>query len=76
VLSHLAFGYLNRGDNQQAADFAARAVAIDPTSSEGWIVLGAARDALGDGKSARDAYRKCVELGQGDYVQECRRVAH
>jgi cytochrome c-type biogenesis protein CcmH/NrfG len=76
VLSHLAFGYLNRGDNQQAADFAARAVAIDPTSSEGWIVLGAARDALGDGKAARDAYRKCVELGQGDYVQECRRVAH
>jgi hypothetical protein len=75
VLSHLAFGYLNRGDNQQAADFAARAVAIDPTSSEGWIVLGAARDALGDGKAARDAYRKCVELGQGDYVQECRRVA-
>jgi CheY-like chemotaxis protein len=76
VLSHLAFGYLNRGDNQHAADFAARAVAIDPTSSEGWIVLGAARDALGDGKAARDAYRKCVELGQGDYVQECRRVAH
>jgi Flp pilus assembly protein TadD len=75
VLSRLAFGYLNRGDNQQAADYAARAVAVDPTSSEGWIVLGAARDALGDAKGARDAYRKCVELGTGEYLQECRRVA-
>ena len=46
-----------------------------PTSSEGWIVLGAARHALGDPHGARDAYRKCVEIGRGSYVEECRRVA-
>jgi Flp pilus assembly protein TadD len=75
VLSRLSFGYLNRGDNQRAADYAARAVAVDPTSSEGWIVLGAARDALGDPKGARDAYRSCVDVGKGEYLTECRRVA-
>jgi CheY-like chemotaxis protein len=75
VLSRLAFNHLNRGQNQQASDYAARAVAVDPTSSEGWIVLGAARHALGDAHGARDAYRKCVEVGRGSYVDECRRVA-
>lgn len=76
VLSRLAFNYLNRGENQKASDYAARAVAVSPASSEGWIVLGAAKHALGDPRAARDAYRKCVELGQGPYVDECRRVAH
>jgi CheY-like chemotaxis protein len=75
VLSRLAFNHLNRGQNQQASDYAARAVAVDPTSSEGWIVLGAARHALGDPHGARDAYRKCVEVGRGSYVEECKRVA-
>jgi tetratricopeptide (TPR) repeat protein len=75
VLSRLAFSYLNRGQNQQASEYAARALAVDPTSSEGWIVLGAARHALGDPHGARDAYRKCVEIGRGAYVEECRRVA-
>jgi hypothetical protein len=75
VLSRLAFSYLNRGENQKASELAARAVAVDPTSSEGWIVLGAAQHALGDIHAARDAYRKCVELGKGSYVEECRRVA-
>lgn len=75
VLSRLAFNYLNRGENERASDFAARAVAVDPTNSEGWIVLGAARQALSDPRGARDAYRKCVELGRGPYVAECRRVA-
>ena len=75
VLSRLAFNYLNRGQNQQASEYAARALAVDPTSSEGWIVLGAARHALGDAHGARDAYRKCVEVGRGAYVEECRRVA-
>ncbi len=75
VLSRLAFNHLNRGQNQQASDYAARALAVDPTSSEGWIVLGAARQALGDPHGARDAYRKCVEVGRGSYVDECKRVA-
>jgi hypothetical protein len=75
ILSHLAFSYLNRGDNTPARDYAARAVAVDPANSEGWIVLGAARATLGDGPGARDAYKKCVEFGKGEYVAECKRVA-
>jgi Flp pilus assembly protein TadD len=74
VLSRLAFGYLNRGRNSDAASFAARAVETDQTNSEGWIVLGAARDQLGDHKGAKDAYRKCAELGRGAYTTECRNM--
>ena len=74
VLSKLAFHYLNRGKSERAREFASRAVAVDPASSEGWIVLGAARHALKDRDGAREAYRNCVKLGKGQYVQECRRM--
>jgi Flp pilus assembly protein TadD len=74
VLTRLAFNHLNRGDNARARDFAARAAALDARSSEAWIVLGAARDALGERTAAREAYKSCVELGHGDYVTECRRM--
>jgi len=74
LLSRMAFNHLNRGDNKSAEDFAARAAAVDPTSSEAWIVLGAARDGQGNRTGARDAYKRCVELGRGDYVEECRRM--
>jgi hypothetical protein len=74
ALSRLAFYRLNRGKNREAADYAARALQGDPTSSEAWIVLGAARDALKDRQGSRDAYRKCAEIGKGEYVGECRRM--
>ncbi|HEX2677650.1 MAG TPA: DUF4388 domain-containing protein, partial [Polyangiales bacterium] len=74
VLSRLAFGYLNRGRSADAAEYAQRAVDRDPTNSEGWIVLGAAKHELGDRKAAKEAYRKCVEQGRGSYVEECRRM--
>jgi CheY-like chemotaxis protein/Flp pilus assembly protein TadD len=74
VLSRLAFGYLNRGRNADAASFASRAVETDPSNSEAWIVLGAARYQLGDRKGAKEAYKKCAELGRGSYVAECRHM--
>jgi Flp pilus assembly protein TadD len=74
VLSRLAFGYLNRAPNADAATFAARAVEVDPSNSEAWIVLGAARHQLGDRKGAKEAYRQCAELGRGAYVAECRHM--
>ena len=74
ALSKLGFIFLNRGSNKKAAEYAARAVENDPTSSEGWIVLGAARHVLNDYEGAREAYRRCVEQGKGDYVIECRRM--
>lgn len=74
ALGKLAFHQLNRGKNAEAIELANRAVAADPTNSEGWIVLGAARHALHDREGAREAYRKCAELGTGSYVQECRHM--
>jgi cytochrome c-type biogenesis protein CcmH/NrfG len=50
-------------------------VTVSPDSSEGWIVLGAAKQALGDPHAAREAYRRCAEVGTGVYVEECRRMA-
>ncbi len=74
ALGKLAFHQLNRGKNAEAAELANRAISIDATNSEGWIVLGAARHALRDREGAREAYRKCAELGTGAYVQECRHM--
>jgi hypothetical protein len=74
ALGKLAFHQLNRGKNAEAIELANRAVTADPTNSEGWIVLGAGRHALHDRDGAREAYRKCAELGTGTYVQECRHM--
>ncbi len=70
----LAFHLLARSNNEEARDIARRAVFLDPTSSKGWITLGAALQALGDQAAAREAYRACVEHGQGQYVSSCRRM--
>ena len=58
-----------------AKQFGARAVEVDPTNAEGWIVLGAALESLRDRAGARDAYTKCAELGTGPYAHECKRLA-
>ncbi len=79
ALAQLSFLLLNRGrrpDLEQARDYAARATQVDATSSLAWLVLGAARESLGDRTGAREAYRSCVEQGQGAHVRECRALAH
>jgi predicted Zn-dependent protease len=75
ALSGLGFVYLNAEENQNAKEYAQRAVQADASNAEGWIVLGAALELLGDRAGAKDAYRNCVERGQGPYLNECRRVA-
>jgi hypothetical protein len=72
ALALLGFEYLQRSNNRRALEFAERAVAIDPTSSQGWITVGAAKGGLGDGAGAREAYRNCVERGVGQFVRDCR----
>jgi DNA-binding response OmpR family regulator len=72
ALADLAFILLNRGNNREAAELAERATAIDPTTSKGWITLGAARQGLRDEPGARQAYQACVDTGQGRYVNDCR----
>ena len=79
ALAQLAFLLLNRGrrpDLEQARDYSQRATQIDSTSSLAWLVLGAARDSLGDRAGAREAYHSCVDEGQGAHVRECRALAH
>jgi tetratricopeptide (TPR) repeat protein len=75
ALAGMAYVYLNMGDRGMAKLFATRAVDADATNSQGWIVLGAALDMLGDHAGARDAYRKCASDGVGSYVSECRSLA-
>jgi DNA-binding response OmpR family regulator len=74
VVGRLAFAYLNRGRDADAVRFAERAVELDPTNSEGWIVLGAGRQQLGDRKAAKEAYKQCAEMGKGAYLAECKRL--
>lgn len=74
LASHLAFMYLNKSRNAEAAKLAARAIASDETNSEAWIVLGAARFELGDRRAAKEAYRSCADRGRGAYVAECKRM--
>jgi DNA-binding response OmpR family regulator len=74
ALGGLAMFYLNQGMNEAARARAEEAVAIDPKSSEGWIVLAASRSALGDEAGARKAYQECALLEEGKYVSECKRM--
>lgn len=74
ILGKLAYFYLNKGMNQEAKRFAQRTVDIDPKSSTGWIVLGAALDAVNDREAALKAYRICAEQAVGKYVAECRNL--
>jgi Flp pilus assembly protein TadD len=75
ALSRVAYLHLQAGDDARARQYAARAVELDATSSEGWIVLGAALEALRDRAGARAAYQQCAATGAGEYAAECRRLA-
>lgn len=75
ALSKIAYHYLNTGKNDEAREYARRAVAANPKSSEGWIVLGAAREVLRDHDGAIEAYRQCATIAEGSFVTECRRLA-
>jgi tetratricopeptide (TPR) repeat protein len=74
VLGRLAFAYLNRGRDADAVRYAEKAVELDPTNSEGWIVLGAGKFQLGDRKAAKEAYKNCAEQAKGEYLAECKRM--
>lgn len=75
ALSKVAYHYLNVGKNNEAREYAQRAVSANPRSSEGWIVLGAAREGLRDREGAKEAYRQCATIAEGSFVTECKRLA-
>jgi len=74
ALAGKAYAYLNLNDRTAAKKLAQQAVAADPTSSRGWIVLGAVEELLGSRSAAQAAYRRCAEQGVGVYVAECRKL--
>ena len=73
VLRKMAYHYLNVGRHRDAEKYASQAVGADPRSSQGWILLGLARDALQDREGAKSAFQRCTQA-EGPYVSECRRL--
>ncbi len=73
VLRKMAYHYLNVGRHRDAERYASQAVGADPRSSQGWILLGLARDALQDREGAKSAFQRCTQA-EGPYVSECRRL--
>jgi tRNA A-37 threonylcarbamoyl transferase component Bud32 len=66
---------LNRGGRDlaiEARELAERATELDATSAEAWLTLGAACDAVGDHRSALQAYAQCASSARGPGVRECR----
>lgn len=72
ALDELAWSAINRRQNEQARDYARRAVAVDATLSRAWVTLGASLQELGDAAGARVAYQSCVDHGEGRNVRDCR----
>jgi hypothetical protein len=73
VLRKMAYHYLNEGRHREAERYASQAVGADPRNSQGWILLGLARDALQDREGAKSAFNRCTQA-EGPYVSECRRL--
>jgi len=62
---------LEAGKVAAAIEAGERAVQMDPTDGEAWLVLGAAYQQRGDWKEARRCYRTCVERGTRGPKAEC-----
>ncbi len=63
---------LERGKVADAIEAGERAVALDETDAEAWLLLGAAYQEKGKLADARRAYTSCVKLGvKGKHTTEC-----
>jgi predicted Zn-dependent protease len=60
--------YLGHGEPQRAAEHLRMAVSLDPDYSAAWKLLGRALEQCGDSPQAIDAFRRGIEVaeGQGD----------
>jgi cytochrome c-type biogenesis protein CcmH/NrfG len=78
ALARLSYIYIQRpgrANMEQARSLAERATAADPTNSQGWLVLGAARSELGDRAGARAAFDALRRAGHGPLRRGVPRVA-
>jgi DNA-binding response OmpR family regulator len=60
----------------RAIALARQAVQANPADAEAWLRLGAVYEAAGDSSNARRAYTRCIALGRGPGVSECRLLLH
>jgi hypothetical protein len=67
---------LERGKNADAIEAGEKSVALDPTDSEAWLILGAAYQEKGDMKNARRSYKACLEQGKRGPKYECAAMPH
>ncbi len=74
-LSAQAMRELNAGHPSEARQLAQQAVQTHPEQANGWIVLGAAHDALGNHDAAKAAYASCTARAFGARVATCRALA-
>jgi DNA-binding response OmpR family regulator len=64
--------YLEQRAPGKAAEIAHRITVHQPTNADAWLTLGAAYEALGQPKSAKDAYRSCAAKASGAGAAECK----
>jgi tetratricopeptide (TPR) repeat protein len=62
---------LERGKLREAIAAAERAVTLDPTDADAWLVLGAAYQDSGRGIDARRAFKACKEQSTRGSIREC-----
>jgi hypothetical protein len=62
---------LERNGFTAAVEAGERAVALDPTDGESWLILGAAYQARGDAANARRCYRTCLAEAKRGPRSEC-----
>ncbi len=64
--------YLEQRAPGKAAEIAHRITVHQPTNADAWLTLGAAYEALGQPKSAKEAYRSCAAKASGAGAAECK----
>jgi hypothetical protein len=63
---------LERGKIGAAIESGERAIALDPTDGEAWLILGAAYQEKGRPADARRAFTSCIKEGKKGPIGECR----
>ena len=67
---------LEKGKYRDAASAAERAATLDPSDAEAWLILGAARQELGQAALAHAAFKSCVQTAKHGPIGECRAMLH
>ena len=63
---------LERGNAKLAIEAGERAVALDPTDGDAWLILGAAYQEKGKGAEANRCFSSCMKQGKKGAIGECR----